>query len=801
MRRIRKSPGFAFLAILTLALAIGANTTIFSAIDALILRPLPGISHPDQLVFFSQGENGQNQSYPNYRDFRDRAKAFSGIIAYRVAVMALNRGGSANRIWGYEASGNYFQTLGVKPVVGRFFTPAEDIRPGANPYTVLSYATWLHRFGGDPAVAGKTVKINGLDYTILGVTPKDFIGTELLYRPEIWVPMSMEAQIEPGNNWLDEPSDWDIWVIGRIKAGLNHRQAQADIDNITAQLIRERPKNNEGMRVYLVQPGLFGTYMRGPVTSFVTVIMGIAGLVLLLACINLASSLLARAIDRRKEVAIRLALGCSRMRLIRQFMTENFVLAVAGGAAGVLLASWLAALISAARLPIDFPLNTALSLDTRVLAFAVATSIITVLLFGLAPAMYATRPDLVPALKNESGLQRSRRWELRDLLVAGQIAMCVVLLAGSVLVVHSLRNALKVDIGYNPQNAASVWFDLGIAGYGEARGQQFQKRLLARVKTLPGIESASLSNAIPLSLDVSHTAIYAYDKPIPKRGAAALTMSSIYYYAGPDFFHTLQTKIIEGRDFNERDTPTSPKVVIVNQALARMLFPNEDALGKRVWQSPGAPAWQIVGIVEDGKYESLNDEHKPVIFWPLYQRYNSTTTLVARSQFPADQLVAMLRSTVRQMDPTLPLSDAGTLESHLALQLIPARAAATTLGGFGLLAVVLVAIGVYGAMAYAVARRTREIGIRMAIGASRANVLSLVIERSLAVLAAGTACGLAAALAVSRFFGAVLYGVSPKDPLTYVAVILLIAIVALIACFVPAQRAMAVDPANALRQE
>lgn len=486
------------------------------------------------------------------------------------------------------------------------------------------------------------------------------------------------------------------------------------------------------------------------------------------------------------------------MRLIRQFLLENLLLALCGGAAGLLLASWLTNLVTTARLPFDFPLNTALNIDLRVLLFTAFASVSTVLFFGLLPAIQASRPDVLPALKNEAWRGKFRHWELRDLLVGAQIALSVVLLIGSVLVVRSLQNALTVNIGFNAKNAASVSFDLDL--YSPARGRAFQKNLLERVQGLPGIESASLANTIPLSLDVSRTGLHAYGTPATKM--ADLTMA-IYYYAGPDFFRTLGTRILEGRDFGWRDTPNSPMVVIINRALADRLFPHGDALGQRLAQGvdPKGPWWQVAGIVENGKYESLNDENQPAIFRPLLQQYESTTTLVARSRMPGDQLIATLRKAVREMDSSLALYDVATLRDHLALPLTPASLAAWALGAFGFLAVVLAAIGVYGSMAYAVARRTREIGIRVAIGARRSNVLTLVTRRAAIILAAGTVCGGVVALMAGRLFSAVLYGVSPHDPATYVVAGLLMGSIALLACLLPTRRALAIDPASALREE
>jgi predicted permease len=799
LRRLRKSPGFTATALLTLALAIGANTTVFSLLNALVLRPLP-VERPQELVFLSGGRGNENQSYPNYVDFRSRTKTLAGLAAVRMAVVALSHGGENARIWGYEVSGNYFQLLGVHPAVGRFFTPAEDQRVGGDPYVVLSHSAWQRRFGGDPGIVNKSVKINGLDYTVLGVAPKGFFGTEVLYAPDFWVPISMEPQIEPGNDWLNEHATWDIWVLGRLKHGVSWHTAQSEMQAIAAQLVREHPRENDRMRAYLVRPGLLGDAYRGPVTAFTTVIMGVAGMVLLIACTNLASFLLARSTDRRRETAIRLALGSGRARLIRQFLVENLLLAVCGGAAGLLLAAWLTDLITTARLPFDFPLNTALQIDVRVLLFTGGASIATVLFFGLVPAIQASKPDVLPALKNESWSGKLRRLELRDLLVGGQIALSVVLLAGSVLVVRSLQNALTVNVGFNPRNAASVSFELGLQGYSRERGLAFQRALLEKVQALPGIESASLASTIPLGLDVSYTGMRAYGQPATKVGDLT---SAIYYYAGPDFFRTLQTRMLEGRDFTWRDASNAPMVVIINKALADKLFPHGGALGQRVAQGTGGKTdwWQVVGIVENGKYSSLNDENQPAIFRPMLQQYSSESTLVARSRMPGDRLIAVLRKAVSEMDASLPLYDVATLKDHLALPLTPASVAASALGAFGFLAVVLAAVGVYGSMAYAVARRTREIGIRVAIGARRNDVLALVTRRASMIVVIGTISGAALALLASGLFRAVLYGISPRDPATYALAVVLMAAIGVVACIVPARRAMAVDPAIALRDE
>ena len=793
-RRLRQSPGFAAAAIATLALGIGANTTTFSAINKLILRPLP-VERPGQLVFLNTA-TGSNQSYPGYKDFRDRNRSLSGLVAYRPAPVAMSQNGNNAHVWGYEVSGNYFQVLGVQAILGRTLTPADDDKPGAHPVIVLNYDCWQRRFAADPEIAGKSIKINGLGYTILGVMPRGFFGTELILAPEFWVPITMEAQIEPGNNWLDQRGDWNIWALGRLKPGVTSAQAEAELNLVAAGMIREHPEL-EGMRIRLSPPGLMGTTLRGSVIGFAAVLMGVAGLVLLIACTNLASLLLARASDRRKEIAVRLALGASRWRLVRQLLVESLVLSVGGAAAGLLVAVWIVDAIGNWHPPIDVPIDTRFLIDYRVLIFTAAAGLLTTLLFGLAPAVQAARTDLLAALKNSSISRRMRRWQLRELIVTAQIALSVVLLVGTVLVVRSLQRALTINVGFNPRNAVAVAFDLGLAGYDESRAGEFQRRVVEKVSALPGIQSAGLANSLPLSLDQSTTGIRRQDRPEPKPSELP---HANYYMVDPGYFHTMQTRLVAGRDFDQRDRKNSPAVAVVNQSLARRVFPNENALGKRLVGWNRKPV-EIIGIVEDGKYVSLNDSATPAIFWPIRQRYNATTTLVARSPLPADQVVRMIEQVVHDMDPGLPFFQAGSLDDHLRLPLFPARVAASLLGAFGGLAIVLAATGVYGVMAYAVSRRRREIGIRIAIGASRRQVMGLVLRRTAMMLATGACLGALAALAIGDLFSPILYGVTSKDPAAFALAALLMAAVALSAAWIPARSATSIEPASALREE
>lgn len=795
LRRLAKTPGFTVVTVLTLALAIGANTTTFSALNQFLLRPLP-VERPQELVFLNAAR-GPSQSYPTYLDFRDRNRTLTGLLAYRIAPVALNQGGKNAHLWGYEASGNYFDLLGVRAMLGRAFTPDDDRRGSARPVIVLSYAAWQNRFGADPSIVGKTAKLNGLDFTILGVMPKSFYGTEIILGPEFWVPMALEPRIEPGNDWLDRRGTHNIWTLGRLKPGFNARQAEADLNAIASDLGREH-REDEGLRLHLSPPGLVGSTMRGPVVGFASVLVAVAGLVLLIACVNIAGMLLARATVRRKEISICMAIGAARGRIVRQLLTESLLLSVAGAAGGMLLAIWILDLIASIRFPTDIPAVTSLPVDFRVLLFSLAACVMTTLLFGLAPAIHSARVDLLPALKNQVS-ERFRRVQMRDLLVGAQVMLSVILLVGTILVIRSLQRAITIDVGFNPRNAVMVEFDVGLNGYSKERGQAFERRLMEQLAAIPGLDAFALSSNLPLGVGSSSNSVTAEGQPVPK---AADAPSAYVYNVTPGYFRAMQTRLIAGRDFDQHDTADSTRVAIVNEAFARRLFPAGNALGKRFRQiGTGSPWIQIVGIVQDGKYQSLNDSGELAIFWPRAQRYDSTMTVVARSSLPGPDVLKRVEQAVSALDPTLPFFQADTLEDHMSFPLLPARIAAVMLSAFGVLAIVLAATGVYGMLAYAISRRSREIGIRVAIGASRSNVLTLVLRRAGAIVAAASLAGAGLALSLGRLFTPVLYGVSPRDPLTYASALALMAAVGAAACLVPARRALRIDPAVALREE
>jgi predicted permease len=800
-RRLVKSPGFTLVAVVSLALGIGANTAIFSLVDTVLLRPL-NVKDPKQIVevygTLHKGADYTIQSYLNYKDYRDRNDVFTGLAAYRFEPMSLSHNGANERVWGYSVSGNYFDVLGVQPALGRGFLPEEDQTPGARPVVVISYNCWQSRFGGDASIVGRQITINNQPFTVVGVAPKGFIGTEVAYAPEIFAPMMMAEQIEPGSNWLDSRTNDNIFVVGRLKDGVTRQQAEASLVGLTKQLAEEHPQDNEGRGVKLLSPGLFIPDIRDAVVTFSGVLMGVVGLVLLLACVNLANLLLARATERRKEIAIRLALGASRLRLVRQLLTESVVLSLAGGAFGLLLATWLNALVGAIKLPTDIALFFDLRIDWRVLAFTLGVSLGTGIIFSLLPALQTSKPDMIPALKDDASMGGFRRSRLRNALVVVQVALSLVLLVCAGLIVRGLQAAQRMHPGFNPQNAVAVSFDLGLQGYDEQRGRAFQRDVLERVKQLPGVRSVTMTDGLPLAINYNSTTIYVEGQPTASSNDLPL---AVPIEAGLDYFKTMGIPL-RGRDFNEHDDKRESRVAIVNETFARKFWHGEDAIGKRFnFNGPNDPYWEVIGVVADGKYNSLGEEPKPALYRSMLRNYNSTVVLVARVEGDPQGAVNALRREVQSLDPTMPVYDAKTLTEHMQIPLFPARMAAMVLGSFGVLALVLAGIGIYGVMSYVVAGRTREIGLRMALGADRRNVLCLIVGQGMTLALVGLGLGLIFAFAATRLLASLLYGVSPVDPITFAGVGLLLALVAFLACYIPARRATKVDPMIALRYE
>jgi len=801
IRNLVKRPGYTAIALITLALGIGANTAIFSLVSTVLLRPLP-VPHPEQLVevygTFHQGADYTIQSYLNYKDYRDRNNVFSGLMAYRFAPMSISHENRNERVWGFLVSGNYFDTLGVQPYLGRYFVPEEDQTPGSHPVAVITYACWQKRFASASNAIGQPLKINGKVFTVIGVTPQGFRGTEIAYAPELFVPTMMGHEIEPDSTWLEQRGDDNLFVVGRLKPGVTWAQAESALAAITLQLGKEYPHENEGRGVRLLTPGLFIPDIRNSVISFSSVLMGVVGLVLLLACVNLANLLLARATERRKELAIRVAMGASRVRIVRQLITETLMLSLGGGLGGILIAAWINAIVSSMKLPTDLAFVIDLQLDWRVLLFAFGISLATGIAFGLLPALQSSRPDLVPALKDEKSMAGFRRSRLRNALVVVQVALSLVLLVCAGLVVRSLQVAQRTRPGFNPENAVALSYDLGLQGYTEEKGRAFHKQILERGRSLPGVRSLALVSTLPLSLDYSYSSIYVEGQAIT--GSTNLPVA-VPNEITPNYFHTMEIPL-RGRDFSDHDDKTESRVAIVNETFAKRFFPGRDAIGARFnFNGPDKPYWEIVGVAADGKYNSLGEDAKPAFYRPMLRDYSTSATLVARITGDSQSAIAALRNEVQHLDSTLPIYNARTLTDHMKFPLLPFRIAAIVLGSFGLLAIILAAIGIYGVMSYVVAGRTREVGVRIALGAARSNVLLLIMRQGMSLALIGMMFGLLGAFGAGQLLVKVLFGVSPADPLTFAGVSLLLALVAALACYIPARRATKVDPLVALRYE
>jgi predicted permease len=799
-RLMRRTPGVAITAIVSLALGVGVNALVFSVINGLVLRPLPGVGDPDRLVFLQNGTN-PGQSYPNFVDLRDRSTAFDSLAGYRIAPMSVETGAGASgqprRAWGYLATGSYFDTLRVTPAAGRFFHAAEDRNPGEPALAVLSYDEWTTHFGGSRDVIGSTLRINAHPFTIIGVAPRGFFGSEVFYRPAIWVPMMMEPVIEP-HNWLDARATMNMWVVGRLKTGVSIPQAEANLAPVTADLARAYPWPDKNMVIRLARPGLLGNLLRTPVQAFGMAVMLLAGLVLVAACANLAGLLLARGADRQREMAIRLSIGAARARLVRQLLTESLVLALAGGLLGAATAAIGAAALSAWQIPVTLPMQLDVSVDWRVVVFACVVSTIAGLLFGVAPARFASATDPNLALKGGvQGPAGGRRWTFRDALIAVQVALCFVLVTACVLSARGLQRALAAPLGFAPRGVATASFDLGLAGYDKARGLEFQRRVAEEASRMPGATSAAFASTLPLSLDQSHSVVYL---PGARTGDLAAA-NAVVYSVGPGYFRTMGISLTSGRDIDARDTATSTPVALVNETFVHKVLKTDHPVGMRFTYGPGGKLVEVIGVVADATYETIGEAPTAAAFNPAAQWYNPTTVVVVRSSLPEAETAAGIRQLVSRLDPSLPLYDVEGAEAMMWWAYLPSRAAAIALGVFGLLAISLAATGLHGLVAYAVSRRSREIAIRVAVGADARAVLTTVLGRTASLIAVGAVVGTALAVVAMRVLSSVLFGVPRSDVTVLATVALAMTLVGLVACWAPSRRALRLQPAALLKSE
>ncbi|HEX8651886.1 MAG TPA: ABC transporter permease [Pyrinomonadaceae bacterium] len=808
-RMLWKSPGFTLVAVLTLALGIGANSAIFSGVSAFILRPLP-IEEPSRLVRLFEIYNDPNDyngfSYPDYLEYRDQNRSFEGILGYRMVEAALSNSDQNDVIWGELVTGNYFDVLHVRPAVGRAFLPEEDQSPGARPVVVLSHSLWQRRFNADPAMVGTTVTLNGLAYTVVGIAPKEFVGTKFALSMDFWVPMMMQAEIMRGDtNRLNVRGDHWFSAMGRLKPGVTTEQAEAEMTALAGRLEQAYPTERDKNGRVIVRSEIEGRFEEsaGTVTLGATLALALIGMVLLIACANVANLLLARAITRRREIGIRLALGASRSRLIRQLLTESVMLSMLGGTLGLLLAFWATDWMQGFIPVIPYTIAFDFSPDIRALSFTLAVSVLTGIIFGLAPALQASNPDVVPVLKGETPTAGHgwRRLTLRNLLVISQVALALVVLVCGALFIKSARNARAIDPGFTTKNVLAVSMNPSLLGYTEEQSKQFYRQLVERVEALPGVESASVSSLLPLGDSASSRGpVVAEGQQEPPPGNESVNI--LANFVGPKHFETLQTPLLAGRDFSWRDDQSAPAVIIVNETLAERYWPGESAIGHRLRVGDEkTPYREVVGVARDSKYRSIGENPKPYMYLPVLQNYRPALTLVARTAGDPAALVGGVRREVQALDPRLPIYDIKTMKEHMTYALWAIQMGASLSTAFGLLALLLAATGLYSVMAYMVSQRTREIGIRMALGAQKGDVLKMVTRQGMTLALVGVGLGLIVASVATRILSSLLYGVSATDLVIFVGIPMLLATVALLACYIPARKATKVDPMVALRYE
>jgi predicted permease len=812
LRMLRKSPVLTLVAALSLALGIGANSAIFTVVNAIFLHPLP-VLEPERLVnvFTTDQRNrgGFNDflptSYPNYEDYRDHNQVFSALAADQGIPLSLSSGGEPQQVGGQIVTGNYFDILGVHPRLGRGFLPEEDRTPGTHPVAVLSDGLWRQRFGADPQIVGKVLALNGQSYAVIGVMPPGFKGTVVLGGPDVWVPMMMHDQVLAGffKQNFTERRFLGFNVFGRLKPGVTVQRAQAELRTIASQLEKEYPIPNKDRSVTLIpllesaiNPALRSLFVRAG-----AMMMAVVGMVLLIACANVANLLLARSSARRREISIRIALGASRKRLVTQLMTESFMLALIGGVLGMVFAVWGRNLLWAHRPPFLNGFNTLdLPLDGRVLGFTLGVSLLTGLVFGVAPALQSTNPELATELKERAGSATGaqRRFNLRNLLLVAEVVLSLVAVIGAGLFVLSLRNAQRIDTGLDEAHLAVLTFDMGAQGYTEARGRDFYQQVQEKVQALPGVRAATVASGLPFVDGGFGRSVFPEgQEQDPKRRGVLAQIDSI----APGYFQTVGLPLVSGRDFNDSDRETSPKVVIVNQTFAHRFWPDQNAVGKRFKFFGDKDYTEVVGIARDGKYNTLGEDPLQYAYLPLRQAYSPTLTLFVRSQAAPQSIVATVRAEVQGMDRQMPLTNVLTFQEVVGQALWTARMSTALLGIFAALALLLAMVGIYGVMAYSVSQRTREIGIRMALGARPIDVLALVFRQGMSVVVVGLVVGLVAAFAVMRLVSGLLYGVSATDPTAFLVTAGLLTVAAAAANYIPARRATKVDPMVALRYE
>lgn len=800
-RQLRRSPGFALTAIVTLALGIAANTVVFSVLDALLLRPLH-VPQPQRLYLVEHREHASYwQSYPDYLDYRDANTGFSGLAEYLMTNTAVGIGNSAVKSYGYFASGNYFDVLGIQPSEGRLFHASDEHGPNSAPYIVLSYAFWKSHFNGDPGVVGTTVALNTHPFTIIGVAPADFHGTEIFFWPDYWIPTVSMTQLGYSAGIVTNRSTHNFWIIGRLKPGVTPQQAGDNLDAISRRLAQQYPDADDGLTARLVRPGLMGDVWGDPIRDFLAAIMALASLVLLAACANLGSIFAARAADRGRELAIRLAIGASRGRLLRILLTEAVLVSLLAGVAGTLLSTLLLELLSRWQPFVDFPIHVIVAPDVKVYALALLLSLGSGIFFGLLPGRQVWRSDATHAMKANAGVAPVlRRFALRDVLLCMQITLCTLLVTAALVAIRGMERSLHAPLGFQPQGVMLAQTQLNMGGYSEEQYWQVQRRMAQEAARIPGVTAAGVSDRVMLDNDCCGSMSVYRDGTTDLRPTTDAFVAR-FFSASPGYFQAAGTRLLAGRDIRWTDDAHAPQVTVVNQTFAHMLFGNAPAVGRHFLLWGDNHREEIVGVVEDGKYQTLTEEPQPAMFFSLAQHVTSNdTVVVVRSHFPPPEIAKAIERVVTGIDPRLPLTIRSWPDA-LDLALFPARAATGALGIMGLLAAMLAVTGIFGMAAYTVSRRLRELGIRVALGARRRQVLAAAVGRPAVLLIAGSVLGLAGGVLASRLLQHIVYGADPRNPIVIGGALATMALLGLVASWIPAARALRVDPSILMRDE
>ena len=806
VRQLRRSPGFVFSAVLILALGIAANVIVFGVLQGLILRPL-SVPHPERVKQLARTNQAYPMfSFPEVRDIRDNNTVFSAVGACTIWSFGLETNGVSRPIVGYEVSGQYFEVAAIEPFLGRLLDRTDDDHPGASDAVVLSWPAWNSYFGADPNIVGKKVRLNKHPYTVVGVTPQGFYGTEKFLQPDVFVPMANEASLE-GVNWLEERQDYRCSLVVRIKDGVTMPQVEAQLKTIADRMKEQNPKDEEGLGLKLVNPGFMGELLGSPLRGFLFGVLGLAGIVLLASCANLGGLFAARAVDRTREVAIRISIGSSRWRVLRQVFVEAFLISMLGGICACGL-SWIAlTALTNWTPPGEFPFRLVVPPQPSLIVVALLMSMLAALLFGLMPLLQVFNTDPNEALKS-GGNQSSRggRWSLRDVLLAAQIALCCLILTAAFVSLRGLSRALTMDLGFNPKNTVRTTFDLDNAGYFASDADHFQRQLLEKVSHIPGVKAAGYTNRTPLSLRISATDVFS--ETTSDLRPSNVAFHSYFYSVSPGYFAAAGIPLLAGRDVGFTDTAKGSPVAVVNREFARELLHSDrpdDAIG-RYFKNEDSGLVQIVGVVVNQKYLTLSEDPEPCMYFPISQRPETSTVLIVRTGPDAtgsagDEMATTIRKLIRELDPAIPIRESGAWTSHLSLAIFPAQTATIALslfGGFGLL---LSIAGTFGLASYTVSKRLRELSIRVALGAQGKQVISAALGRMLVLLGCGSVAGLLLGVAASQILSAIVYQASAQDPFVLGAVALTILLTGGLSVTGPVRKALNADPALLLREQ